>query len=260
MNRLATLMLKARARLRGYHEIAIRGRAFRCDPLNFDFWRRIHDGRWEPETYEIFERRLRPGMVFCDIGSMIGQTVIYAAKIAREAYCFEPDPYAYKFLLHNLHLNGLVNVHPFQVALSAADGWIPMQSPTGVFGQSVTTALPLPGGEGAPSIRALGLSWETWRGLVRPPKIDFFKIDIEGGEFSLLPTLADYFARHKPVVHLSTHAPLLDPPRRAAAMGALRDAMKAYRTCLDEGSRPVAAEALLSEEAATRFRSFLFTD
>lgn len=68
---------------------------------------------------------LRPGDVFYDVGSNIGQYTLPAAKIVGVAglvVAFEPSPEAYERLRRNIALNGLSNVRAYPLALGAQAG------------------------------------------------------------------------------------------------------------------------------------------
>src|SRR5271169_2276295 len=88
-----------------------------------DFWRRMQDGAWEPETLWLLDRLLTPGVEFYDIGAWIGPTTLFASMKGVRVVAFEPDPVARKALATNLALNptaGSVSVRPY--ALAAARG------------------------------------------------------------------------------------------------------------------------------------------
>jgi len=242
----------------GHYPTQLRGAALRVDPNHWRFWRKAARGEWEPGTLELIEQRLDADMIVCDVGAWIGPTAILAARNCRHVYCFEPDVIAYAELLTNLRLNRITNATPFNIALSAADGLRHLASFGGMRGDSRTSLLAAP--DATSSVRALSLSWSRWLELVRPPRVGFLKIDIEGGEFELLPSMAAYLAECRPRLLLSTHAPYLAPAERASMMRALVAALGCYRTCLDETGKPVRLEALLGPEATERFRTYFFTD
>lgn len=242
----------------GHYPTRLRGLRLRVDPNHWRFWHKAARGQWEPETLRLLEEQLSAEKVVCDIGAWIGPTTMFAARRCRHVYCFEPDSTAYAELLRNLQLNQLDNVTPFNIALSAIDGLRSLASFGRLPGDSRTSLLAAP--DAASSVRALGLSWARWLALARPPRIDFLKIDIEGGEFELVPSMAAYLAERRPLLLLSTHAPYLVPAERASMMRALSAALAGYRNCFDENRAPVPREALLAPAATDRFRTFFFTD
>jgi FkbM family methyltransferase len=242
----------------GHYPTRLRDQRLRVDPNHWRFWRKAARGQWEPETLRLLEEQLSAEMVVCDIGAWIGPTTIFAARRCRHVYCFEPDTTAYAELLHNLQLNHLENVTPFNIALSASEGLRSLASFGGLPGDSRSSLLAAP--DDASSVRALSLSWARWLALAQSPRVDFLKIDIEGGEFELLPSMASYLAERRPRLLLSTHAPYLAPAARAGTMHALIAALACYRNCVDENRRPVLREALLEPAATEHFRTLFFTD
>lgn len=242
----------------GHYPTRLRGGALRVDPNHWRFWRKAARGLWEPETLECLAQRLAPHMVVCDIGAWIGPTTIFAARRCSHVYCFEPDTTAYGELLRNLQLNRIDNVTPFNLALAANDGMRSVASFGGAPGDSRTSLLAAP--DDAGTTQVLCLSWAHWLALARPPRIDFVKIDIEGGEFDLLPSMAADLAARRPTLLLSTHAPYLAAAEREPMMQRLADALRVYRGCLNERGEPVGVDALLEPAALNRFRCFLFTN
>lgn len=77
-------------------------------------------------TIELFKQSVEPGMVVLNIGSYIGYYTLLAAGRCGphgKVYTFEPDPRNYRFLVHNINLNGLRhNVVPIQQAVADRGG------------------------------------------------------------------------------------------------------------------------------------------
>ncbi|MDX1375398.1 MAG: FkbM family methyltransferase [Burkholderiales bacterium] len=242
----------------GHYPTRLRGARLRVDPNHWRFWRKAARGQWEPQTLALLERQLSPDMVVCDIGAWIGPTVIVAARRCRQVYCFEPDPAAYAELLNNLRLNRVENATAFNLALGAREGLRTLASFGAMPGDSRTSLLAPP--DAASRVQALCLSWAHWLELAQPPRIDFVKIDIEGGEFELLPAMAGYLAEHRPRMLLSTHAPYLAAEARAPAMRRLADALRVYRGCANERGDEVGIDALCAPDARERFRTFFLRD
>ncbi|HSH07002.1 MAG TPA: FkbM family methyltransferase [Burkholderiales bacterium] len=242
----------------GYYPTRLRGAPLRVDPNHWRFWRKAARGLWEPDTLALLEQQLSPQMTVCDIGAWIGPTVLCAAQRCRHVYCFEPDTAAYAELLRNLQLNAARNVTPFNLALTARDGTRRLASFGGEPGDSRSSLLAT--AEAGAATEVIGLSWTRWLEIAQPPRIDFLKIDIEGGEFELLPAMSDYLASQRPPLLLSTHAPYLESAARAAAMRRLADALRGYRRCTTPQGEAVGVEALLAPDACQHFRTFFLTD
>lgn len=242
----------------GHYPTRLRGMRLRVDPNHWRFWRKAARGTWEAESLAILERELGADSVACDIGAWIGPMTLLAARRCRWVYAFEPDTTAYVELLNNLRLNRVENATAFNIALSASEGLRTLASFGGLPGDSRTSLLAAP--DTASRVQALCLSWDRWLSLVQPPRLDFLKIDIEGGEFELLPSMARYLAAHRPALLLSTHAPYLAQAERAPAMERLIAALASYRNCRDESRSSLPLAALREANVTERFRTFLFTD
>ena len=243
-------------RANGELRTVIRGNEYRTDPYHIGFWRDVAGGRWEPELFDLLDRYLHPGAVFVDIGAWIGPAAIYAAGKCENVYCLEPDPDAYQYLLWNLRLNGLGNVTPFNLALSDRSGLRRLSSPDGRLGDSKSTLLEERGrGVG---VDVLCMRWDEWMGLAAPGRIDLIKIDIEGGEFTLIPTMREYLRREAPTLLLSLHAPLIPETSRERELDNVLDAIRHYATIQDETGNRIGVDELRGL-AMTRLCSVLLS-
>ena len=244
----------------GYYPATLGGHRFRCDADHAGFWRQASRGRWEPQTTRILTRLLSPGMVHYDVGSWIGPTALPASRLCREVVCFEPDALAFEYLLQNLRLNGCQNVQAFNIALTSEDGLVTMESRKGRLGTSFSFTSTLRSGAVKNTTTAVSMTWPRWLDLARPAKVDVVKMDIEGGEFSLLPTMHGFLVEHKPTLYLSTHAPYLAAEKRHEAMMAVSAVAQAYRFCYDDALVQIDAGRLLEPVALEEQQTFLFSD
>jgi FkbM family methyltransferase len=134
---------------------------------------------------------LRPGGVFYDIGSNVGQFLIPMAKIVGErgqAVGFEPHPVNYQRLMRNVALNGLANVKAFQVALGDRDGEVHIYGTRGTA-TVVPRAAILNGSLSVATVQGLrGDDLRMDAGLAIPKAV---KVDVEGAEFGVLSGLKD---------------------------------------------------------------------
>jgi len=246
-------------RLIGYYPAKIYGYNFKLNYENFIFWRDVSKNVWEPNTYDILTKFLNANSVYFDIGSWIGPTVIYGAKRCKKVICFEPDPIAFKALLLNVYSNNLYNVHPYNVAISSQTGIRQMSSFGVTIGDSMTSLLSNQN-KSSSKIDALVLDWNFIENVFKQEKIGMIKIDIEGGEFSLIPAMATYLKKHKPIVWLSLHVPFLEESDRAGEMQNIISVLSCYRTCRNSHLEIININELASEENLNGFPSFLFVD
>ncbi len=188
-------------------KVSINSRSF--DVENSDapgipgFWNYVNDGKWEKSTYDIFDLFLEEDKSYIDIGAWIGPTVLYGAQISKHCYAVEPDPVAYGVLLDNLKLNPEIsnNVTLFNGCLSDITGEVDFGSNSS-FGDSTSSLLFSAKG----SIKVRSLCFQDLITNYGINDCNFIKMDIEGGEIILLPTMKEYLAVNKPTLFLSLHS------------------------------------------------------
>ena len=253
---MLTRARKMMYRARGYVNGSLNGEAFRLDPYHSKFWHKASAGNWEPETFAVLDAHLDKDHDYIDIGAWIGPTVLYAARKARHVWCFEPDPVAYRHLVWNLDLNDIRNVSAFGIALSDDVRIARMASFGGEAGDSMSSLLST---DDASASDVMTIGWEHFASSVDLSAVSLVKMDIEGAEFDVLPTLLPWLEINRPALYLSVHAPFLDANRRQSALQKLVKQLAFYGRCLDQNGKSVLTEELTSEESETRFRSFAFS-
>lgn len=233
----------------------LHGRRYRLVPEDRKFWRKVSRDEWERSTFTFLERCLSADSVCLDVGAWIGPTALFAAQRCRAVYCIEPDPFAYERLLANIRLNEVGNVLPFHGALSSRNAGVQIANERG-FGNSMTRVRAAPAG----GVTVLGMdlpSFIDWWGIDR---IDLLKMDIEGAEFDLVPSIIDLLPRFKPAIHLSLHAPLLPPDERHDQLAAVTDLAARYAFCYDKHLQPVEPREIPGARFASCFNSVAMTD
>lgn len=191
------------------------------------FWSRVSDGRWEPQTFEVFQRFLRPDRSCIDLGAWIGPTVLYGAGLSRCVHALEPDPVAFDELDRNVAVNPAlqtkIHLHPFGIGaqtgplqLYAGGFYYGQQSQ---FGDSMSGMFPAPGTVDQPCREVQGMDMERFLEVHAINDCNFIKMDIEGGEYAVIPGLWHRLQRFgMPTLYVSFHAPEL--ARREALIGA----------------------------------------
>lgn len=84
-----------------------------------NFWQNIYQTIWENDTFNSIVPHLRKDKVFIDIGAWQGPISLVAQHYSRQCICFEPDPYAYEYLVKNVKANAFDNIHCENLAVSA---------------------------------------------------------------------------------------------------------------------------------------------
>lgn len=189
------------------------------------FWELVNRGEWEPETFKVFDRFLDGDHSFLDIGAWIGPTTLYGSKLAKSCYSFEPDPVAFEELKRNVSLNpGIaekINLQNSCIWNKNGQTTLGSESDPGDSMSSVMFE---------ESERSFDVECTTLQSFLRENKIEdcnFIKMDIEGGEAIVLPSIKDYLKAEKPTIQLSIH-PQFFPDRREME-SELSEIMGAYR-------------------------------
>lgn len=185
-------------------QISVRGKSFQVKQGKWDsHWQQVQRQEWEPETFEIFDRYTDAKHSYIDGGAWIGATVLYGCQTARVVYAFEPDPVAFAELATNVKLNQprLANIQLFQQAIAPCNGAIKLGAPIDA-GDSASTMLT------RPVTQAWIVQAIRFDKFARREKItdcNFIKMDIEGGEYQVIPAMAQWLAEFQPTLYLSLH-------------------------------------------------------
>lgn len=140
-------------------------------------------GKYERHTRTLFEDVVKPGMRVLDIGAHIGYFTLLAARAVGSTgrvYAFEPDPSNYRFLCHNVALNGLGEVvTTVPKAVSDTSGTRPF------FSDTKTSVVSSFWAEGR-SDGAMPVDCTTVDDFLHGRAIDVVKLDVEGAEVDAL--------------------------------------------------------------------------
>ncbi|MCG7521351.1 FkbM family methyltransferase [Ruegeria sp. Ofav3-42] len=253
------MLTKARKmfyRARGYYAGNLNGEPFRLDPYHSKFWRKASAGNWEPETFAVLDKFLSPDCDYLDIGAWVGPTVLYGARKARHVWCFEPDPTAYRHLAWNLDLNDIENVSAFGVALSDQFGVARMASVRGEPGDSTSSLLH----DGAHGSDALTIAWDQFEAVNDLSGVSLVKMDIEGAEFFVLPTILPWLKKARPALYLSLHSPLLAEEERSRRTSEILSGLSFYSNFKDAFGNPLDYAETLEAQALEQFQTILVSD
>jgi FkbM family methyltransferase len=200
--------------------ITVNGTHFNVDEtLPHPFWSGVQEGRWEMDTFRLFDRVLLPDWRFVDIGAWIGPTALYAARKVARIHAYDCDPVALGALRRNIGVNpdlaGRITTH--EHAIGDEDGFMRLYSTA--LGNSETSIYASHQRDN--EMRQLGQSVLAGVRDVRAVFRDhgyascaqtFVKMDVEGAEFRILPRLAEVIAESRCVWCVSFHEWNLNPP------------------------------------------------
>ena len=152
--------------------------------------------------YEVFVKQvyqdlnIRKNDIVLDVGSHVGMFSLYAhEKGAKQIYAFEPTETTFKHLSKNLGKHR--NIKTFNYAMSGHDGKIQFHivGPSTVCSsyENVNNTKDEP----RKTIEIPCMSFPTFLKNNNVDRIDVLKMDCEGGENDIFPTMPDYFLKHR---------------------------------------------------------------
>lgn len=176
------------------------------EPTGHDsFWDLAESGSWEPQTVAAVAAAAGPGSTIIDVGAWIGPLTLLGAALGASVVAFEPDPIARAALVANLACNAGLGqrVDVRSVALTDWTGQARLHGGRQGLGQSLTRVAP----DGTVAVTCLDAA-EAVAGDADGAfeRATLVKVDIEGGEYRVVPRLASYLARRQPVLLLSLHS------------------------------------------------------
>lgn len=159
------------------------------------YWTGFHEFR----EFLFLHRYLKPEMIFVDVGANLGEYTLFAAKrLPRgKVLAFEPLSSIRSVLEENIRLNGFTNIEVYPVGLSSHAEMMTIHEFDDVH-EGLATFYP-----GERSGRAsVAVELKTLDEVVsssRLQRVDFIKIDIEGGELKALQGCRQVIGRFRPV-------------------------------------------------------------
>ena len=183
------------------------------------FWRSLAAGEWEEITFDVFDRYLDRTHSYIDIGAWIGPTLLYGCQLARKAYGIEPDPVAFAELEANvaLNLSSTKNVVLVKGCIAAKCGAVCLGNKQR-GGDSTSSML---FGSEETHWTVDGMTLDALAAAHGIDDCSFIKMDIEGGEYLVLPAMKDYLRRRRPTIYVSFHPACLGPVDRKSIAGRL---------------------------------------
>jgi len=160
--------------------------------------------RYEPATTRLFERLLTPGQTVLDVGAHVGYFTLLAARLvgpSGKVYAFEAAPRNYELLAKNIALNGYRQVTAIAGAVTEQAGPYRLYLSRLDNGFHSLFELKLPEPETQEVIEVRGFTLDAFLAEQGWPRVDFLKMDIEGGELAALRGMQE-FLRRSPDVKL----------------------------------------------------------
>ena len=157
-------------------------------------------GAYERELVDLFKRVLKPGTTVLDLGANIGYFSVLAAGLvgkSGQVHAFEPAQTCFTQLTRNLAAFPWAHAYPAAVGDAPGTACFHFSDKANETGWG--SLLP---GEDA-STRETMVSvvrLDDWAREQAIGRVDFIKMDIEGGEFRALQGAAELLSRYRPVL------------------------------------------------------------
>lgn len=175
---------------------------------------------WEAEV-EPIKCFVRPGDSVIDLGANIGWYTTVLSRLVGEhgkVYAVEPIPGTFILLSSVIKKLGLMNVVPFNCAVSNSDGVAVMEIPKHEYGGgNYYMARIVSGKPSEPSSDKFEVPLRSLDSLLPgqlPERVTFVKCDVEGHELAVLKGASQFFERVKPamMIEVSGTAEMQDAP------------------------------------------------
>ena len=179
--------------------VSVDGLRFYGSRAHARFLYKVLKGGYEPLSTSLFAGAIQPGMVALDLGAYLGWYTLLAARDVGpygKVYAFEADPRTFRFLRHNVRLNGYGGrVATVPKAVSDEIGAMPFYLHAGLGWNSGLWKH-----EGAE--RAVTVDVTTVDATLGDQRVDVVKMDIEGAEIRALRGMKRVLSRSPDVVML----------------------------------------------------------
>jgi FkbM family methyltransferase len=189
------------------------GLSFAVNDRKESFWERLSAGMWEPELVGLLPLLARPGRLLLDIGVWVAPVTLIAAANGARVIGFEPDAASIAQARGNLACNPALaeRVTLVPKAVTASGGPMRYGSPRKP-GDGMGGALWAERGRAAAEVASLSVA--DVLAMIGDDHDILLKLDIEGGEYDLIPALGPLLARASDVL-VSLHPKVL---RQAAVL------------------------------------------
>ena len=137
---------------------------------------------WEPAETGVFKQSVKEGMTIIDAGAHIGYYSLLASRLVGskgKVYAFEPSPECLGLFHRNIQLNNCKNIQVFEKALTGKSGYTMFYLDRDNLASGSILKVPQ-------SRQRIEVSTITLDEAIGDERVDFIKMDIEGGETKAL--------------------------------------------------------------------------
>ena len=205
---------------------------------------------FEPATVKLFEKYVKPGHTVLDIGAHIGYFALIAARLVGNngrVFAYEPEPENFAILKKNVETNKYNNVCASQFAIAERARTARLFVNPAKAGGHMTDI------NDAPHLHNFDVKAVALDDELKNQKVDFIKIDIEGGEYNAFLGMEKIIANN-PQIKIVTEYYTNSQRRHGAGEGQLIDLLKKHGFNfyeINDKLTPISYRELKSGEFAT---------
>ena len=166
-------------------------------------------GEYEAPELNLLQRFLKKGDVFIDIGANIGLYTLYASKIVGKdgnVFSFEPFTESFNLLKHNVSLNHHTNIVLEKLAISKTQEEVIIHYNVKEANKGMASSY-IKDFTYSETVNATSLDLYLKNHSVN--KVDFIKIDIEGGEYPALLGMQETLKKFGPGIFIEIKEDIL---------------------------------------------------
>lgn len=180
---------------------------------NYKFWKIFLDKKWEPINFKIYKNLINNYANYYDVGAWIGPCFFIAASLSpKKIHCFEPDQKAFLELKKNILLNKKklkkndIKIHNKSEYITNCSKKLYIPYPVGE--RSVSSLIKIDGKKFFTQ-NTKCIDFLIFLNSQNLNSKDLIKIDIEGGEYELIPYLEKIIQKTRLNIYLSLHSFLI---------------------------------------------------
>ena len=164
-----------------------------------NFWKKYESGEWEPGTTDVFLDYLDDESIALDVGAEIGATTLFMAKICKSVISIEPSLVGIKIIKHSLSLN-----QDLKNKVNLLHGCLADSNEERLYGKNSNLFNDIHFINQAGGYKVKSFTIED---IAKKAKqtINLIKIDIEGGEYIILPAMKNFLKINRPTLLISLH-------------------------------------------------------
>ncbi len=183
----------------------INGQTIRHSNERSGFWDMASKGKWEPETFIIIDRFVKPDSIFLDIGAWNGICSLYAEQLGARCYAIEPDAVAFKELLGNIKASNSYIIPLYMCVSDSEESKFLYSQTSNGFGNSESSLLLRGIAKARNVVQGITLEKLIEDQKIDTSKISLIKMDIEGAEIMVLPQAHEFLKKHRIPLYISFH-------------------------------------------------------